>query len=131
MVDGADQAGREWTTKNDPRITRFGAVLRRFSIDEIPQFYNVLKGDMSIVGPRPEQPSFVDEFKDTIPQYMLRHKVKSGMTGLAQVNGWRGDTSMRKRLKSDLYYIENWSLSMDFKILYYTFARAFNQKNAY
>jgi len=131
MVDGADQAGREWTTKNDPRITRFGAVLRRFSVDEIPQFYNVLKGDMSIVGPRPEQPTFVDEFRNTIPQYMLRHKVKSGMTGLAQVNGWRGDTSMRKRLKSDLYYIENWSLSMDFKILYYTVARAFNQKNAY
>jgi len=131
MIDGADQAGREWTTKNDPRITRFGAFLRRFSIDEIPQFYNVLKGDMSIVGPRPEQPAFVNEFRNTIPQYMLRHKVKSGMTGLAQVNGWRGDTSMRKRLKSDLYYIENWSLSMDFKILYHTLARAFNQKNAY
>jgi len=131
MVDGADQSGREWTTKNDPRITGFGAFLRRFSVDEIPQFYSVLKGDMSIVGPRPEQPSFVDEFRNTIPQYMLRHKVKSGMTGLAQVNGWRGDTSMRKRLKSDLYYIENWSLSMDVKILYYTLARAFNQKNAY
>ncbi|RLC47179.1 MAG: undecaprenyl-phosphate glucose phosphotransferase [Candidatus Coatesbacteria bacterium] len=131
MVDGADQSGREWTTKNDPRVTRFGAVLRRFSIDEIPQFYNVFKGDMSIVGPRPEQPAFVDEFRNTIPHYMLRHKVKSGMTGLAQVNGWRGDTSMRKRLKSDLYYIENWSLSMDFKILFRTITRAFNQKNAY
>jgi len=131
MVDGADRLGREWTTKNDPRITKFGAVLRRFSIDEIPQFWNVLKGDMSIVGPRPEQPAFVHEFRNTIPQYMLRHKVKSGMTGLAQVNGWRGDTSLRKRLKSDLYYIENWSLALDVKILFLTVARLFNQKNAY
>ncbi|MBN1594062.1 MAG: undecaprenyl-phosphate glucose phosphotransferase [Candidatus Coatesbacteria bacterium] len=131
MVNGADQAGKEWTTKNDPRITKFGSFLRRFSIDEIPQFYNVLRGEMSIVGPRPEQPAFVDEFKNTIPLYMLRHKVKSGMTGLAQVNGWRGDTSLRKRLKSDLYYIENWSISMDIKILLFTVARAFNQKNAY
>lgn len=131
MVKDADQLGREWTTKNDPRITRFGSLLRRFSVDEIPQFFNVIKGDMSIVGPRPEQPAFVDEFRDTIPQYMLRHKVKSGMTGLAQVNGWRGDTSLRKRLKSDLYYIENWSLSLDFRILFVTAARLFNQKNAY
>ncbi|MCD6327739.1 undecaprenyl-phosphate glucose phosphotransferase [bacterium] len=131
MVDGADQMGREWTRKNDPRVTRFGAFLRRFSIDEFPQFYNVLKGDMSIVGPRPEQPAFVEEFGNTIPQYMLRHKVKSGLTGLAQVNGWRGDTSLRKRLKSDLYYIENWSMSLDVKILYLTVARVFNQKNAY
>lgn len=109
-----------WTTNNDPRKTKFGSFIRKFSIDELPQFFNVLKGDMSLVGPRPELPHFVDEFKDEIPLYMVKHQVKPGITGLAQVNGYRGDTSIKKRIEYDIHYIENWSILLDISILFKT-----------
>jgi exopolysaccharide biosynthesis polyprenyl glycosylphosphotransferase len=112
--------GPVWAVEDDPRRTRFGSFLRRWSIDELPQLWNVLVGDMSLVGPRPERPTFVAEFRKHLPQYMIRHRVKSGITGWAQVHGWRGNTSIRKRLEFDLYYIENWSLGLDFKILWMT-----------
>ena len=115
----------------DPRVTRVGGLLRRWSLDELPQLWNVVRGDMSIVGPRPERPYFVEQFKHRIPQYMLRHKVKAGITGWAQVNGWRGNTSIEKRIECDLYYIENWSLLLDVKILLLTLFRGFGQKHAY
>ena len=108
---------------DDPRATPVGRWLRKHDVDELPQFWNVLRGDMSIVGPRPERPFFVEQFKHRIPQYMLRHKVKAGITGWAQVNGWRGNTSLEKRIEFDLYYIENWSLSLDFKIMWLTLLR--------
>jgi len=121
MHQGAEEAsGPVWARDNDPRTTPVGRWLRRHDLDELPQFWNVLKGDMSIVGPRPERPFFVEQFKYRIPQYMLRHKVKSGITGWAQVNGWRGNTSLEKRIEFDLYYIENWSLRLDFKIMWLT-----------
>jgi exopolysaccharide biosynthesis polyprenyl glycosylphosphotransferase len=128
--DAERDTGPVWATSDDPRRTPIGRVLRRFSIDELPQLLNVLKGDMSLVGPRPERPSFVKEFKERIPRYMLRHKVKCGMTGWAQVNGWRGNTSLEKRIEHDLYYIQNWSLSLDVKILWRTW-RAVLHKHAY
>ena len=115
--------GPIWARDNDPRVTPIGRWLRQHDIDELPQFWNVLKGDMSIVGPRPERPFFVEQFKHRIPQYMLRHKVKAGITGWAQVNGWRGNTSLEKRIEFDLYYIENWSLSLDLKIMWLTVLR--------
>jgi Undecaprenyl-phosphate glucose phosphotransferase len=121
MHEGAEAAtGPVWARDNDPRTTPVGQWLRRHDLDELPQFWNVLKGEMSIVGPRPERPFFVEQFKHRIPQYMLRHKVKSGITGWAQVNGWRGNTSLEKRIEFDLYYIENWSLGLDFKIMWLT-----------
>ncbi len=120
-VNAEDSTGPIWAVEGDPRRTRIGGLLRRFSIDELPQLWNVLNGEMSLVGPRPERPSFVHEFKQHLPQYMFRHRVKSGITGWAQVHGWRGNTSVRKRLEYDLYYIENWSISLDFKILWMTF----------
>ena len=129
--DAERETGPVWANPNDPRRTALGSVLRRLSIDELPQLYNVLKGDMSLVGPRPERPSFVRKFKERIPQYMLRHKVKSGMTGWAQVNGWRGNTSIEKRIEHDLYYIENWTLGLDLKILWLTFWRVFLHRHAY
>ena len=122
-VDAEDVTGPIWARDNDPRATTIGRWLRRHDVDELPQFWNVLKGDMSIVGPRPERPFFVEQFKHKIPQYMLRHKVKAGITGWAQVNGWRGNTSLEKRIEFDLYYIENWSLSLDFKIMWLTILR--------
>ena len=125
------ETGPVWTREDDPRRTVVGAFLRRFSLDELPQLWNVLRGEMSLVGPRPERPFFVEQFKEKVPQYMLRHKVKSGMTGWAQVNGWRGNTSIEKRIEYDLYYIENWSVSLDFKILWLTVARGFLHKHAY
>ena len=118
MIDHAEEeSGPKWSTKNDSRCTKIGAFLRRTSLDELPQFFNVLKGQMSLVGPRPERPSFVKEFSEQYWRYMLRHKVKSGMTGWAQINGYRGDTSLRKRLVYDLYYVRNWSFALDFWIL--------------
>ena len=114
-----------WSTNNDPRKTRFGSFIRKFSIDELPQFFNVLKGDMSLVGPRPELPHFVDEFKDEIPLYMVKHQVKPGITGLAQINGYRGDTSIKKRIEFDIHYIENWSILMDIAILFKTAFKGF------
>lgn len=115
--------GPIWAGDEDPRCTPLGRYLRRFDIDELPQLWNVLRGDMSLVGPRPERPYFVDQFKHRFPHYMLRHKVKSGITGWAQVNGWRGNTSLEKRIEFDLYYIENWSLNLDVKILWLTLVR--------
>ena len=123
--------GPVWSDDNDNRATRVGTFLRRHDLDEWPQFWNVLKGDMSIVGPRPERPFFVEQFKHRIPQYMLRHKVKAGITGWAQVNGWRGNTSLEKRIEYDLYYIENWSVRLDLKIMWLTLLRGFFHKHAY
>jgi len=119
-VDAEASTGPVWAIEGDPRRTKVGGLLRRWSLDEFPQLWNVLKGDMSLVGPRPERPRFVQEFKQHLPQYMLRHRVKSGITGWAQVHGWRGNTSVRKRLEYDLYYVENWSLGLDFRILWMT-----------
>jgi len=126
-VDAEEVTGPIWARDNDPRATAFGRWLRRHDIDELPQFWNVFRGDMSIVGPRPERPFFVEQFKHRIPQYMLRHKVKAGITGWAQVNGWRGNTSLEKRIEFDLYYIENWSLSLDLKIMGLTVLRTLNK----
>ncbi len=114
-----------WSTNNDPRKTKFGSFIRKFSIDELPQFFNVLKGDMSLVGPRPEIPHFVDEFKNEIPLYMVKHQVKPGITGLAQVNGFRGDTSIKKRIEYDIHYIENWDILLDISILFKTAFKGF------
>lgn len=121
----------KWTTSGDPRKTKFGNFLRKTSIDELPQFFNVLKGDMSIIGPRPERPYFVEEFKEKIPKYMVKHQVRPGITGWAQVNGWRGDTSIKKRIEYDIYYIENWNLGLDIKIVFLTILKGFVNKNAY
>lgn len=123
-VDAEASSGPVWAIKDDPRRTRVGTFLRHWSLDELPQIWNVLLGDMSIVGPRPERPTFVREFKHKIPRYMLRHRVKSGITGWAQVHGWRGNTSIKKRIQYDLYYIQNWSLALDFKILWLTLRHA-------
>ena len=132
MVDDAEKdSGPVWTRQNDSRVTALGKFLRRSNLDELPQLWNVLRGDMSIVGPRPERPHFVEEFKHRIPQYMLRHKVKAGMTGWAQVNGWRGDTALDKRIEYDLYYIENWSVRLDLKIIWLTIVKGFFHKHAY
>lgn len=126
MVSGAEtRTGPVFADEDDPRCTPFGHFLRRLDLDELPQLWNVLKGDMSLVGPRPERPYFVQQFKQRVPQYMLRHKVKSGITGWAQVNGWRGNTSIEKRIEYDLYYIGNWSLALDLKIIWLTLFRGF------
>lgn len=131
MRADAERNGPGWTTKDDPRRTRVGAFIRKFSIDELPQFINVLMGDMSIVGPRPEQPAYVEQFRQSIPRYMERHREKAGVTGWAQVNGLRGDTSIAERTKYDLWYIENWSLWLDFKIILRTAFRAVADQSAY
>jgi Undecaprenyl-phosphate glucose phosphotransferase len=128
-LDAEEHTGPVWARENDPRVTPAGRWLRRFSLDELPQLWNVFKGDMSVVGPRPERPFFVEQFKHKIPQYMLRHKVKAGLTGWAQVNGWRGNTSIEKRIEYDLYYIENWSVWLDFKIMWMTLVKF--HKHAY
>jgi Undecaprenyl-phosphate glucose phosphotransferase len=132
MYDEAEQdTGPVWTVPDDPRVTPLGRMLRRSNLDELPQLWNVLRGDMSIVGPRPERPHFVAQFKHRIPQYMLRHKVKAGLTGWAQVNGWRGNTALEKRIEYDLYYIENWSVRLDLKIIWLTLIKGFFHKHAY
>ena len=131
MRTDAEKDGPGWTTENDPRVTRLGAFIRRFSIDELPQFINVLLGDMSLVGPRPERPVYVEQFRRSIPRYMDRHREKAGMTGWAQVNGLRGDTSIAERTKYDLWYIENWSLWLDFRIIIRTLANLFGDRHAY
>ena len=123
-----DEASR-WTVKDDPRVTKIGRFIRRLNIDEMPQFFNILKGDMSLVGPRPERPQFVEKFREEIPRYMIKHQVRPGLTGWAQVNGYRGDTSIEKRIEYDLYYIENWTAGLDIKILFETLFKGF--KNAY
>ena len=129
MIDEAEKdTGPKWATANDPRTTRVGRLIRKYNLDELPQFVNVMRGDMSLVGPRPERPYFVDKFKEQIPHYMRRHMVKTGITGWAQVNGLRGDTSVVKRTKYDLYYVRNWSVLFDLKILLKTIT---SFKNAY
>lgn len=122
---------KAWTVKNDPRVTRVGKFLRRTSLDELPQLFNILIGEMSLVGPRPERPQFVEQFKEEIPRYMIKHQVRPGLTGWAQINGYRGDTSIRKRIEYDLFYIENWTMAMDFKIMFLTIFKGFVNKNAY
>ncbi len=131
MRKDAEANGPGWTTPDDPRRTRLGRLLRRLNVDELPQLINVLLGDMSLVGPRPERPIYVEQFKRTIPRYMERHNEKSGLTGWAQINGLRGDTSIEERTKYDLWYIENWSLLLDFKILIRTIFRTFTDRSAY
>ncbi|MEY8323586.1 undecaprenyl-phosphate glucose phosphotransferase [Lachnospiraceae bacterium 54-11] len=120
-----------WTVRDDPRVTKVGRFLRRTSIDELPQLFNILMGEMSLVGPRPERPQFVEKFKEEIPRYMIKHQVRPGLTGWAQINGYRGDTSIRRRIEYDLFYIENWTMSMDFKIMFLTIFKGFINKNAY
>ncbi|HSN55936.1 MAG TPA: undecaprenyl-phosphate glucose phosphotransferase [Candidatus Sulfomarinibacteraceae bacterium] len=126
-IDGDGNGQGKWTRTDDPRVTRVGAVLRRYNLDELPQLVNVLKGDMSLVGPRPEQPEFVERFRSRYPEYQARHRVRAGITGWAQVNGLRGDTSIRQRVVHDLYYIENWSLALDLKILWRTLRLALQE----
>jgi Undecaprenyl-phosphate glucose phosphotransferase len=130
-VDAEVGTGPVWAAEDDPRRVPFGALLRRLSLDELPQFVNVLRGEMSVVGPRPERPFFVEQFRRTVPGYMLRHKVKSGVTGWAQVNGLRGNTSLEKRIQYDLEYIERWSLWLDIKIIVLTVVRIVFERNAY
>jgi Undecaprenyl-phosphate glucose phosphotransferase len=130
-AEAEDETGPVWATPADERRTPLGAFLRRWSLDELPQLVNVLRGQMSLVGPRPERPVFVEDFRRRIPGYMLRHKVKAGMTGWAQINGWRGNTSLERRIEYDLYYIEQWSLVFDARILLATLWRGFVSKNAY
>jgi lipopolysaccharide/colanic/teichoic acid biosynthesis glycosyltransferase len=130
MVADAEKSGPQMCRQNDDRITRVGRILRKYSIDEFPQLFNVLKGEMSLVGPRPERPVFVYDFREKYPKYMLRHKVKSGITGWAQVHGLRQDTPIEKRLDYDFYYIQNWSFALDLKILWMTLRKGFIDKNA-
>jgi Undecaprenyl-phosphate glucose phosphotransferase len=130
-VQSGTEEKKGWTVKNDPRVTTIGKIIRRTSIDELPQLFNVLKGDMSLVGPRPERPQFVEKFREEIPRYMVKHQVRPGMTGWAQVNGYRGNTSIKKRIDCDLYYIENWTIGLDIKILFLTVFKGFINKNAY
>jgi exopolysaccharide biosynthesis polyprenyl glycosylphosphotransferase len=132
MRVGAESAtGAVWAEKDDPRRTKVGRFIRAWSLDELPQLWNVLVGDMSVIGPRPERPEFVEQFRAEFPHYMLRHKVRAGMTGWAQVHGWRGNTSIRMRIEHDLYYIENWSLLLDVKILFLTLVHGLRHENAY
>ena len=130
-VQPEQEEKKAWTVKNDPRVTGVGKFMRRTSIDELPQLFNILKGDMSLVGPRPERPFFVEKFREEIPRYMVKHQVRPGLTGWAQVNGYRGDTSIRKRIDYDLYYIENWTIGFDIKIMFLTIFKGFVNKNAY
>jgi lipopolysaccharide/colanic/teichoic acid biosynthesis glycosyltransferase len=130
-VQTDDEEREQWTTKNDPRKTKWGAFMRKTSIDELPQFFNVLKGDMSVIGPRPERPYFVEKFKEEVPRYMIKHQVRPGITGWAQVNGYRGDTSIEERINHDLYYIENWTFAFDLRIIFLTIFKGFINKNAY
>ena len=130
-VQSASKEQKAWTVHNDPRVTPVGKIIRKTSLDELPQLFNVLKGDMSLIGPRPERPLFVEKFKEEIPRYMIKHQVRPGMTGWAQVCGFRGDTSIEGRIEHDIFYIENWTLSFDIKILFLTVFKGFVNKNAY
>jgi Undecaprenyl-phosphate glucose phosphotransferase len=131
VVDAERETGSVWARPHDPRRTSIGKILRKTSLDELPQLLNVLNGEMSLVGPRPERPELIEKFKHNIPNYMLRHKIKAGLTGWAQVNGWRGNTSLEKRIEHDLYYIENWSISFDLRILFMTLWKGLISKQAY
>ena len=130
-VQSEEEEAKGWTTKDDPRVTRVGKFFRKTSIDELPQLFNILVGDMSIVGPRPERPQFVEKFNEEIPRYMIKHQVRPGLTGWAQINGYRGDTSIRRRIDYDIYYIENWTMGFDFKIMFLTIFRGLMNENAY
>ena len=130
-INAEADTGAVWAKSGETRATRVGQWLRRTSLDELPQFINVLRGDMSVVGPRPERPIFIEQFRNRIPRYMLRHKVKAGITGWAQVNGWRGNTSIEKRIEYDMYYIQHWSLRLDVKIMLMTLRKGFVHQNAY
>ena len=130
-VQTEEKEKQGWTVKNDPRVTKIGRIMRKTSMDELPQLWNILRGDMSIVGPRPERPQFVERFKEEIPRYMIKHQVRPGLTGWAQVNGYRGDTSIRRRIECDLYYIENWSMVFDIKIIFMTLFKGVVNENAY
>lgn len=125
------QEQKAWTVKDDPRVTKIGKILRKTSLDELPQLFNILVGEMSLVGPRPERPLFVEKFKEEIPRYMVKHQVRPGLTGWAQINGYRGDTSIRKRVEYDIFYIENWTMGLDIKIMFLTIFKGFINKNAY
>jgi lipopolysaccharide/colanic/teichoic acid biosynthesis glycosyltransferase len=131
QVGAEDETGPIWASKKDNRRTRLGTFLRKSSIDELPQLFNVFMGDMSLVGPRPERQVFVEKFKKSIPKYMLRLKMKAGLTGWAQVNGWRGNTSLDKRIEYDLYYIKHWSFLLDLKIIFMTLWKGFVNPHAY
>lgn len=130
-VQKPEEEKKAWTVRDDPRVTKIGRFMRRTSLDELPQLFNILAGQMSLVGPRPERPFFVEEFREEIPRYMVKHQVRPGLTGWAQVNGYRGDTSIRKRIDCDLYYIENWTVGLDIKIMIMTVFKGFINKNAY
>jgi len=130
-IDAEAETGPVWNTSDDARATPLGSLLRKISLDELPQLWNVLRGDMSLVGPRPERPVFIEEFRREIPGYMLRHKVKAGLTGWAQVHGWRGNTSLHERIEHDIYYIQNWALGLDIRILLMSLWRVWFQRNAY
>ncbi|NMC62421.1 MAG: exopolysaccharide biosynthesis polyprenyl glycosylphosphotransferase, partial [SAR324 cluster bacterium] len=130
MSKDAEAHGPQWSTTGDSRVTFLGRILRAYSLDELPQLYNVLRGDMSLVGPRPERPVFINEFRKHIPKYMLRHKVPAGMTGWAQINGWRGNTSIDKRVECDLFYIRNWSILFDLKIVLLTLFKGLRNRSA-
>jgi exopolysaccharide biosynthesis polyprenyl glycosylphosphotransferase len=130
-TDAESETGPVWNTADDERATPLGSLLRKTSLDELPQLWNVLRGDMSLVGPRPERPVFIEEFRGEIPGYMLRHKVKAGLTGWAQVHGWRGNTSLNERVEHDIYYIQNWTLALDIRILLLTLWRGWISRNAY
>ncbi len=132
MVEQTEaEEAKGWTTKDDPRVTKVGKFLRKTSLDELPQLFNILFGQMSLVGPRPERPQFVEKFREEIPRYMIKHQVRPGLTGWAQINGLRGDTSIEQRIEHDLYYIENWTIEFDIKIMILTIFRGFINKNAY
>jgi len=131
MVDAEKETGPVWAKSNDSRRTPIGKILRKASLDELPQLFNIIKGEMSLVGPRPERPELIDQLKHKVPKYMLRHKIKAGLTGWAQVNGWRGNTSLEKRIEHDLYYIENWSISFDLRILFLTIFKGVINRHAY
>jgi putative colanic acid biosynthesis UDP-glucose lipid carrier transferase len=130
-VEAERESGPVWASKKDDRATPFGAFLRKTSLDELPQLFNVLRGEMSLIGPRPERPVFVEQYKDEVPHYNKKHLVKAGLTGWAQVHGWRGNTCLHTRIEHDLYYIENWSLWLDIKIIVMTIFRGLIHKNAY
>ncbi len=131
ILQSVKEEKKGWTVKNDPRVTRVGRFIRKTSLDELPQLLNILRGDMSLVGPRPERTQYVEKFKEEIPRYMIKHQVRPGLTGWAQVNGYRGDTSIRKRIEYDLYYIENWTYGFDIRIMFLTIFKGFVNKNAY